>query len=81
MMTLHFKNLIHVVLNKMVIELGHKSYILYIVGYWIEMIISITNKYLLEDIESDKVVDTIVDKVCSLVKIRIPVDKPKLGNA
>jgi len=33
MMTLYFKNLIHVVLNKMVIELGHKSYVLCIVGY------------------------------------------------
>ena len=69
------------VLNKMVIELGYKSYVLCIVGYQIEIIISITNKYLFEDIESNKVVNTIVDRVCSLVKVRILANKPKLGNA
>jgi len=79
-MILHFKNLIHMVVNKMIIELGHKSYVLCIVGYWIEVVISITNKYLLEGVESDKTAGTIIDRVCSLVEIRTPAKKPKLGN-
>jgi len=80
MATLHFENLIHTVVNKMVIELCHKNHVLCIVGYWTEIIISITNKYLLEGVESDKAAGTVVNRVCSLVEIRTPVNKPKLGN-
>ena len=65
----------------MVIELYHKNYILCIVGYWTEMIISMTNKYLLEDVESNKVANTVVNRVCSLVEIRTLANKPKLSNA
>ena len=80
-MTLHFENLIYIVVNKIVIELYHKNHILCIVGYWTEMIISMTNKYLLEDVESNKVANTVVNRVCSLVEIRTLANKPKLSNA
>ena len=44
-MILYFENLIHTVVNKMIIELSHKNHVLCIVGYWIKVIISITNCY------------------------------------
>jgi len=43
--------------------------------------ISITNKCLLEGVKSNKMAGTIVDRVYSLVEIRTPENKPKLGNA
>jgi len=36
-----------------------------------------TDKYLLEGIKDNKVTGTIIDRVCSLVKIRTPANKPK----
>jgi len=73
-MQLLFEDLIHSVVNKMIIQFDQQVHICQVLGIRTKRIISMTDNGLVECIQCNKMTGTIVERIRTLIEVRTPVD-------
>ena len=73
-MQLSFEDLIHVVVNKIIIQLNQQVHICQVLGVRTEKIICMADNGLIECVQHNETTGTVVERIRTLIEVKTPVD-------